>query len=70
MLTAFGMGLDCPHIQYNIIVHWGLPSSLEEYALEAIRDGDGAAAILSKGKVGHNADLKVKDYVRNTKHCR
>jgi len=30
--TAFGMGIDCPDIRR--IVHWGMPSTLEEYVQE------------------------------------
>ena len=31
--TAFGLGIDCPGIRR--IIHWGLPTSMEEYVQEA-----------------------------------
>ena len=44
--TAFGMGVDCPDIRR--IVHWGLPSNIEEYqgTGRAGRDGQDAEAVL------------------------
>ena len=29
---AFGMGIDCPDIR--TIIHWGLPSTLQQYVVE------------------------------------
>ena len=51
--TAFGMGVDCRDIRY--IVHWGVPSDVEQYVQEtgrAGRDGLQAQAILYHGKTG------------------
>jgi len=45
--TAFAMGVDCPGI--SRIIHWGIPSTIEEYIQEigcAGRDGEDAIAIL------------------------
>ncbi len=48
---SFGMGIDCPDI--DRIIHWGLPSCIEEYVQEtgrAGRDGRRAVAVLHQGK--------------------
>ena len=69
--TAFGMGIDCPDIRR--IVHWGMPSTLEEYVQEtgrSGRDGKPSVALLYQGKGGRNATNKVKDYVSNSTVCR
>ena len=69
--TAFGMGIDCPNIRQ--IMHWGMPSSLEEYVQEtgrAGRDEEPSHAILYAGKGGRHSSTKVKNYVSNTTHCR
>lgn len=51
--TAFAMGVDCRDIRD--IIHWGAPSSIEQYVQEkgrAGRDGFQAVAVLQKGKIG------------------
>ncbi len=35
--TSFGVGIDCPNIRR--ILHWGVPTTLEEYAQEIGRAG-------------------------------
>ena len=69
--TAFGMGIDCPDIRK--IIHWGIPSTLEEYVQEtgrSGRDGEPSVAVLYQGKGGRNASIKVQNYVSNTAICR
>jgi bloom syndrome protein len=68
--TAFGMGIDCPDI--HSVVHWGAPSSVEEYAQESGRAGrDGVmscATLLYNG--GRYVNTTMKDYGTNTTVCR
>ncbi len=69
--TAFGMGIDCPDIR--TIIHWGMPSSPEEYVQEtgrSGRDGQPSRAIIFRGKGGKYATKKMKDYVSNSTMCR
>lgn len=69
--SAFGMGVDCPDIR--TVVHWGLPSTLEEYVQEtgrSGRDGYPATAILYRKKGGRFSNKKVKDYAENESVCR
>lgn len=54
--TAFGMGVDCPDIRR--LIHWGTPSTIEEYVQEigrSERDSDASKAILYQGVGGRNA---------------
>ena len=65
------MGVDYPNIR--IIIHWGLPTTLEEYVQEtgrSSRDGENAVAILYRGVGGRKATAKVKAYVENEVTCR
>ena len=69
--TAFGMGIDCPDIRH--IIHWGLPTTLEEYVQETGRcgrDGHSSRATSYQGKGGRYANTKVKNYVENMTTCR
>jgi bloom syndrome protein len=55
--TAFGMGVDCSDVR--VIIHWGPPSSLEQYSQEsgrAGRDSLPSKAILLFGKNSRHVD--------------
>ncbi len=68
--TAFGMGVDIPDIRR--VVHWGLPSTIEEYAQESGRvgrDGKASLAILYQGMQGRET-FKYTNKVSNTRKCR
>ena len=65
------MGVDCPDIMR--IVHWGAPSTVEEYIQEtgrAARIGDPAAAILYMSKVSRSLTGAMKKYIGNNSDCR
>lgn len=65
------MGIDVSDI--NQIIHWGMPSSLEEYVQESGRsgrDGSQALAIVYKGNRAKNASACVKEYEANSTICR
>ena len=54
-------------------MHWGVPSTIEEYVQEtgrAGRDGEYAEAILYEGKVSKNCTKIMKNYVSNSNICR
>ena len=69
--TAFGMGVDCPDILR--IIHWGAPSTVEEYIQEtgrAARNGDSAVAILYTSKASRSLTAAMKKYIGNNSDCR
>ena len=59
--SAFGLGIDCQNIQRTI--HWGLPSTIEEYVQESGR-------VLYEGKVGKYPTMSIKNYLFNNDVCR
>ena len=64
--TTFVLGIDCPDICR--IMHWGIPTNLEEYVQESGRAGcDG---VDSKGKGGRHSSQKMKEYASNKTVCR
>ena len=67
----FGMGVDCRDIR--TIIHWGVPSDIEQYVQEtgrAGRDGLQAEAVLHQGKIGRHTSERMKRYVENNSVCR
>ena len=69
--AAFGMGIDYPDIDQ--IIHWGSPSTVEQYAQEvgrAGREGQKACAILLHGHVNRHTEMSMKHYCENKKECR
>ena len=69
--SAFGMVIDCPDIRR--VIHWGLPSTVEEYVQEAGRcgrDGAPSEAVLFEAKGPSHADDRILEYVSETTGCR
>ena len=65
------MGVDCRDI--GSIIHWGVPSDIEQYLQEtgrAGRDGLQAEAVLHQGKIGKHASQKIQKYAENNPVCR
>ena len=68
--TAFSMGIDCPDIHQ--IIHYGSPSSPEDYVQEigrAGRDNIQSKAILMFGKL-RNVGESMRKYGENKTQCR
>lgn len=69
--TAFGMGVDCRDIRR--IIHWGVPSDIEQYVQgtgRAGHDGLQAEAVLHQGKIGRHTNERMKRYIENNSVCR
>ena len=69
--TAFGLGIDCKDIRR--VIHWGIPSTLEEYVQEtgrAGRDNNASEAILHLGRGGRYVVKGMKQYIANDSVCR
>lgn len=73
--SAFGLGMDAPDV-YNVI-HWGPPSTIEEYVQECGRcgrDGKNATALLYHTGTDFtgfkNVSSCIKSYCQNNDVCR
>ena len=65
------MGIDCHDIRQ--VIHWGFPSTLEEYVQETGRcgrDGEPSVAIAYMGNRAQSAEQLLLDYESNTTLCR
>jgi len=69
--TAFGMGVDTQDVAR--IIHWGSPSTTEEYVQETGRSGRNGCAALAMlhllGSKKHIA-LRMRHYIENESLCR
>ena len=68
---AFGLGIDCRDIEK--IIHWGIPSNVEEYVQETGRvgrDGRESVVVLYEGRGGRHAGKEIKHYIANKTVCR
>lgn len=69
--TAFGMGVDIEDV--TRVIHWGIPSTIEEYVQEtghSGRNGSAALAILYiQGSKGH-VTSRMRQYIENKSLCR
>ena len=68
--AAFGMGVDIPDVHQ--IIHWGPPSTIEQYMQEIGRagrdEGDSIAILIDKKN--RFTTSSMKSYVKNEKECR
>ena len=69
--TAFGMGVDCQDI--SRVIHWGVPSTTDEYIQETGRSGrNGKPSVVIlyiKGNTKHVTPY-MKRYIENNSTCR
>jgi len=61
--TAFGLGVDCPDIDW--VINYGSPRTLEELVQESGRDGRQAEAILYPKRIGKKVTSAMKEYEDN-----
>lgn len=69
--SAFSMEIDCPDIQN--IIHYGPPSSVEQYVQEtgrAGRNGNSSTALLLFRKPNKHLQQTMLKYCTNTTECR